>query len=207
MRHEPRWTRPRTGRNVVITALSVTSSYFLGVTTTAPPRACPAGHGVCRLAPRGHGGWHPREVLRDRCGGAVPAIRWAVRPIRWAVRPGTAIDFWLAADVISGEFSVAESGIFRIGLGARPAGKSLTIRGAGDRGAAADRTRSRAGAGAGRRGCVTSRCPGPAGGPRRDKVSRQPFLGRERLSVGGVVTGACLVREFRPLVWCNSAIS
>jgi hypothetical protein len=200
MRHEPRRTGPHARRNVVITALSVTTSYFLGVTTTAPPGACPAGHGVCRPAPRvaaagARGGGCFATGGVERCGG-------------FGGRCGrNSHDFRLAADVISGEFSVAESGIFRIGLGGRPTDKSLTIRGAGDRGAAADRARPRTGAGAGRRGCVTSRSPGPAGGPRRDKVSRQPFLGHERLSVGGVVTGACLVREFRPLVWCNSAIA
>jgi len=57
---------------------------------------------------------------------AVRQIRRAVQPICRAVRLDQRAvgrishDFWLAADVISGEFSVAESGIFRIGLGARP---------------------------------------------------------------------------------------
>jgi hypothetical protein len=199
MCHEPRCTGPHPRRNVVITALSVTTSYFLAVTTTAPPGACPAGHGVCRPAPRA-----TAADARGRCFATGAVGRCGGFGGRCG---GVSDDFWLADDVISGEFSVTESGIFRIGLGGRPTGKSFTIRGVGDRGAATDRTRSGTGAGAGRGGCVTSRCPGPAGGPRRDKVSRQPFLGRARLSVGGVVTGACLVREFRPLPWSNSAIS
>jgi hypothetical protein len=57
----------------------------------------------------------PPGGAADSPGGAAVSV--AVGRISGR-RSRISHDFWLAADLISGEFSVAESGIFRIGLDA-----------------------------------------------------------------------------------------